>query len=180
MNYLVGQVMDGFISLDPLLGQLPRSTSIHHGPIRNVRGATPLDQSSMEVEISAGLTTDAVRNTDIEEHTAFLAHLAEANISSIAPQFFKGLEEVTNATGNAVDAGGKPFSWDYYNDVIEKMPLEFADDGKPHLPTLVMHPNLFEKIKEIEPTPEQLARRSRILERKRAEFNAQKRTRRLS
>lgn len=172
--------MDGFVSLDPLFGQMPRLTSTHQGPVRNVRGTTPLDQASMQIEIGAELTTDAIRHTNIEEHTAFLTRLAEANIASLAPQVFKGIEEITNATGNVVNAGGKPFSWDHFNDVIEKMSLEFDDDGNPLLPTMVVHPNQFEKIKSIEPTPEQLSRKSEIIERKRAEFYAQKRTRRLS
>jgi len=180
MNQFVGQVMDGFIALDPLLGQIPRTLSSHHGPIRNVRGPVPLDQESIRVEISTELIADAIRHTNTEEHTTFLTKLAESNIASLTPQFFKGLEEITNATGNVVDVKGRPFSWDYFNDMLEKILIGFDEEGKPMMPTLVMPPELYEQVKGIEPTPEQKARTSAIIARKRAEFNAQKRTRRLS
>ncbi len=180
IQHFVGQVIHGFMSLDSLLGQISRLPSNHKGPIRNVRGSTPLDQGMMRIESAAALATDAIRHTDIEAYTTFLYQLAESHIAAVAPQFYKTMAEVTTAVGNVVDAGGRPFSWDYCNDLLEKMAIDFDDDGKPTLPTIVMHPDLFEKIKNIEPTQEQLVRKSEILERKRVEFYAQKRTRRLS
>jgi hypothetical protein len=64
--------------------------------------------------------------------------------------------------------------------MLEKMYIEFDEEGQPKLPSLVMHPNLYEKVKEIKPTKEQEKTRAEIIERKRSEYNAQKRTRRLS
>jgi hypothetical protein len=65
-------------------------------------------------------------------------------------------------------------------DLIEKIDFGFDDEGNPIYPTLVLSPKMIEKLKTIKPTPEQEQRKKRIIEQKRAIFNAKKRTRRLS
>jgi hypothetical protein len=148
--------------------------------MRNVRSPTPLDQELFRVETTAELAGDAIRYTNIEAYTMFLYQLAESQIAGVAPQFYKTIAEVTTAVGNVVDCGGKPFSWDYFLDGIEKIQIDFDDNGNPIFPTVVVGDNLFERIKHLEPTHEHEERLSEILERKRAEFYDQKRTRRLS
>ena len=129
---------------------------------------------------TASLKLDTVRNTDIEDHTRFLSELAEANHERFARGFIQGMEELTEATGNVVNAGGRPFSWDLYCDMLEKVQLEFDESSRPMLPTLVTSPQLYGRIKDMEPSPEQAKRFREIIEKKKAEHNAKKRTRRLS
>lgn len=90
------------------------------------------------------------------------------------------MDEITNATGNVVRADGQPISWDLISDMLEKMPLDFDEQGNPLMPTMYASPEGAAQAREMTPTPEQQLRRSEIIERKRAEFYAQKRTRRLS
>jgi hypothetical protein len=174
------QVVKGFFSADSFFGQIPWKTTEHAGPVRNVRGPSPLDQMMPVVEAESSVSIDTIRNTDIEDYTQFLYVLATSSIQAFADEFFKGLGEITNAVGTSLDAGGEPFSFDMLNDILEKLHIQFDEEGEPILPTLVMHPKMAERIGNMKPTPEQEKRYAEIIERKRAEHYAKKRTRRLS
>ncbi|MBN1219905.1 MAG: hypothetical protein JXM69_13330 [Anaerolineae bacterium] len=174
------QVVKGFFSVDPLFGLMPWRSTEHYGPVRNVRGALPLDQTMPVIEAESSINMDTIHNTEIEDYVQFLAELATSSIQAFAPEFFKGLGEVTNAVGTSLDARGKPFSFDMLNDALERLYIEFDEEGEPILPALVMHPMMVERIRNMKPTPEQEKRHAEIMERKKTEYYAKKRTRRLS
>jgi len=176
---LIEQVIEGFLALDPLLGAIPKAESQHRGPIRNVRGDSPLDQNMPPIQSRVEIKLDTIHNTNFDDYTQLLCDIAQSNIAGLAQRFFKGMEEITSATGNTVNAAGKPFSFDLFNDLLEKVSIEFDKSGKPIFPTLVVPPAAYEKIKNLEPTPEQSERTSEIIAQKKAKFDAQKRTRRL-
>lgn len=180
MLRFIERVVMGFLSVDPLFGAMPWKSTEHRGPVRNVRGPSPLDQTMRSVEAESSISADAIRNTSIEDYTCFLYDLATSSIRTLAPGFFKGLAEITDAAGTSVDGRGQPFSFDMLNDVLEKLYIEFDEEGKPILPTLLMHPMMAERIKNMRLTPEQERRQAEIIERKKAEYYAKKRTRRLS
>ncbi len=176
----LADVMRGFLNADPLFSGIAWSTTVHQGPIRNVPGDTPLDQSMFSVTGEASLPWDSVRNGKIDEYIRFLVDLSESQRKSLARSFFKNLTEITDATGMTVNAGHKPLTIDMILDLLEKVEFGFDDEGKPQYPTLVLPPPLFERLKELKPTPEQDKRKTKIIEEKLARFNASKRTRRLS
>jgi len=180
ISQFTDQVMKGFFSADPLFGQMPWRPTEHGGPVRNVRGPSPLDQTMPVITGESSISVDTIRNTDIEDHTRFLYELATSLVQAFAPEFFKSIGEITDAVGTSLNAEGKPFSFDLLNDMLEKLDIEFDEEGEPVLPTLVMHPMMAERIVNMNPTPEQEKRHAEIMERKRAEYYAKKRTRRLS
>lgn len=180
MLRFMDQVLKGFFSLDPLFGPMPWRSTEHGGPIRNVRGPSPLDQTMPVIEADSSMSMDTIRNTDIEDHTRFLYELATSHIRAFAPEFFRGLGEVTNAVGMSLDAEGEPFSFDMLYDILEKLHIEFDEEGELIRPALVMPPMMAEQIRSMKPTPEQEKRCAEIIERKKAEYYAKKRTRRLS
>lgn len=176
----VGRVVRGFFSVDPLFSQVRWHSTMHAGPVRNVRGPSPIDQMMPAIESVSSIHADSIRKTDITSYTSFLYELAVSQIRAFAPQFFKGLREVMDAVGTSVDAEGQPFSFDLFNDMLEKFHMEFDEEGEPILPTLITHPEMAERITGMTPTPEQERRRAEIIKRKREEHYAKKRTRRLS
>jgi hypothetical protein len=180
MLRFIDQVVKGFFLADPLFGPTRWRPTEHAGPIRNVRGPSPLDQTMPVIEAESLVSMDSFRNTEIGNYTQFLYDLATSSIQAFAPEFFKGLGEVTGAVGTSLDAEGRPFSFDMLNDMLEKLHIEFDEEGEPILPTLVMHPMMAERIKNMKPTPKQEKRHAEIIKRKRAEYYAKKRTRRLS
>jgi hypothetical protein len=180
MYRFVQQVLAGFSAVDPLLGQMGRGSTAHNGPIRNVRGPSPIDQVMPPVEVESRIDHDSIRNTDIEDYTRMLHELATANIRVTKRQSLHDIGEVSEAVGTSIDAEGAPFSFDMVLDGLERISLEFDDEGNPLLPTLLMHPRMLDAIREFRPTPEQEGRQAEIIERKRREYHAQKRNRRLS
>jgi hypothetical protein len=176
----IGEIIRGLIKADPFFSQIEWSTTIHQGPIRNVSGDTPLDQSMFKVSGESSLSWNSIRDGKIEDYTQFLSDISEAQRKSLASQMFKGISEITNATGRTVDAKGQPLTIDLFLDVLEKVEFGFDDNGNPQYPTLVLPPGAIEKLKKLKFTPEQEQRQKQIIEEKRAEFNARKRTRRLS
>lgn len=176
----VTEVMNGFLNIDPLFSGIERSITIHRGPIRNVPGDTPLDQSMFQVTGEAELSWESVRNCKIDDYTLFLISMSESQRKSLARQFFRSLSEITDATGRTVKAKGQPLTADMILDLMERVEFGFDDDGNPQYPTLILPPAAIERLKALKPTPEQDQRWKQIIEEKRAKFNASKRTRRLS
>jgi len=176
----IAEVMNGFLNIDPLFSGIERSITIHRGPIRNVPGDTPLDQSMFQVRGESSLPWESVRNCKIDDYTRFLVEISESQRKSLAKQFFRSISEITDATGRSINAKGQPLTADMILDLMEKVEFGFDDDGNPQYPTLILPPAAIEKLKELKPTPEQDQRWKQIIEEKRAKFNASKRTRRLS
>ena len=176
----ITEVMQGFLGVDPLFSGIERDYTTHRGPIRNVPGDTPLDQSMFAVSGESSISWDSIRNGKIDEYTHFLVDLSESQRKSLARHFFKNISEITDATGRTVNAKGQPLTVDLILDLLEKVEFGFDDDGNPQYPTLVLPPAAIERLKKLEFTPEQEKRRQQIIEEKRARFNASKRTRRLS
>ena len=110
--------------------------------------------------------------------------LADQLIGKILPNMFATLREVTNETGNIVDAGGKPFSFELFLESIEKVQIEFNDvTGDPELPTMLVDPTLFERIRGILPewerNEEYKARYRALIARKRSDWDARESNRKL-
>lgn len=126
----IAEVMDGFLSLDPLFSGIERSKTVHRGPIRNVTGDAPLDQSMFDVRGEASLSWDTIRNGKIDDYTRFLADISESLRKSLARQFCKGISEVTDVTGRSINAKGKPLTVDMILDLMEKVEVRFDDDGQ--------------------------------------------------
>lgn len=176
----ITDVLQGLMSVDPFFSGIERDYTIHRGPIRNVPGDTPLDQSMFTVSGESSLSWDSIRNGKIDDYTHFLVDISESQRKSLARHFFKNISEITDATGRTVNAKGQPLTVDLILDLLEKVEFGFDDDGNPQYPTLVLPPAAIERLKKIKFTPEQEQRRTQIIEEKRARFNASKRTRRLS
>jgi hypothetical protein len=67
-----------------------------------------------------------------------------------------------------------------YMAALEKIELQFDRDGQPILPTLVVHPTMAKHLASLPPpTEEQQKAYSDLIERKRGEFNARRRYRKL-
>lgn len=176
----VSQIINGFISLDPILGSIQRSSTAHRGPVRNVRGENLLDQQASAIQGEANLDVEVIRKTDIDEHTVFMNALVEKIIKSFGKSLFTGLDEIVGATGNSINAKGEQFSFDMFLDALEKMHVSFDDEGQPIMPTIVVPPAIANQVAETKPTTEQEKRQAAILTQKKEEYDAQKRTRTLS
>jgi len=62
--------------------------------------------------------------------------------------FIRKMQAVTEKTGNLVDAQGHPFTPELFLELLEKVEIDFDDQGRPRLPALVVSPELATRIKE--------------------------------
>jgi hypothetical protein len=177
MNDVAGRVLAGFVGAHPVLGRIERQRTPHAGPTRNVRVPQVLDQSPERLEAVAHIKKADVRECNVDAHSAFLAELADQHVSAAARMLYRAADAVTTATGMTQDAGGQPLTWDVILDMVERMPITFNSDGSPNLPEVVAHPDTISKLAPI--TSAQLARQDEILRKKKEEYVAAKRTRRL-
>lgn len=96
---------------------------------------------------------------------------------------YQVLEETTKESGNVVDAGGKPLTYELFLDTISKISISFDKFGKPQMPTLVIHPNQEEKYKKMfedaDNDDEAKEKLRKILEAKKKEYNAEQARRKL-
>jgi hypothetical protein len=104
---------------------------------------------------------------------------AEAYSEQFGRHFYEQLSRVTEATGNVVNAADKPFFESLY-EMYEKVDLQFDEEGR-ITQELHMNPADAEKWEKgmAELTPEQQAKLAALVERKREEFIARRRSRRL-
>ena len=82
---------------------------------------------------------------------AFQKHIDDVATDMIGQQhrmMFRKLDAVTQKTGNVVSGDGKPFTFELYLEGLEKIDIDFDDEGHPFMPTMVLHPATWEKIKD--------------------------------
>jgi hypothetical protein len=100
---------------------------------------------------------------------------AEEGLKVLMPQFFDQLSRLSAAAGTSTDAKGQPFTWALLLKAWEKMEIEFDENGKSQL-SLVVGPGTHLP----PPTQEEQQAMNELLKRKRAEFDARQRRRKLS
>lgn len=92
-----------------------------------------------------------------------------------AGYLFEKMKEVTDRTGNVVNGKGQPFSFELFAESVKKIWIDFDEDGKPIMPTMVVPPELGEKLKVILPewdkNPEYKKTIDDIIDKKRKEWN---------
>jgi hypothetical protein len=71
---------------------------------------------------------------------AKLDQIAQQIASQMSQQAFATIREAVDAVGNTVDAGGRPISADTCLEMLEKMHLDFNEDGTHREVTIVVHP----------------------------------------
>ncbi len=164
---------------DPFLRLIPLRHTVHSGPIRNVPGPEPLDHPLELTEQSAAIDKETIRETEVEEFTEVLHRFAIGIARQRAEFTFRMMDEITRKTGNAISNEGKPLTYGVLIDMIEQAEMSFDEEGKPQS-SIVMSPDLYRRLTALQPTAEEEQRIAAVMRRKRAEHDAQKRTRRLS
>jgi len=115
-----------------------------------------------------------------ERLTEAINNAAEEGLKIGMPQIFEQLGRLSAAAGTAKDAKGHPLSWALILQTLEKMEIEFDKDGKPTL-EMIVAPDVYKQLLNLPPrTSEENRAWNELLERKRAEFNARQRRRKLS
>jgi len=128
------------------------------------------------------LMWEAIEAGDADALLVALDDAAEEYHEGLSKAFYGGMERLTEGTGLQVDAAGRPF-FDSYYEMLEKVEIPFEYDGSiSDSWVLVASPETAEVIEKARAafTPEQQAKLDALIDRKRSEALARRRTRRLS
>lgn len=155
--------------------------SNHEGPIsmRTNVNEEVIDKEPSLVEMSFNIPYESIINTDINCLIMAIEEASDSGLQSLIPQVFDFLSEVCEASGQVVDGKGQPYSFDLFLELLEKIEITFEDDGTPNMPTMVVNPKMREVIEKNPPTKEQEKKMEELINKKRNDFFAKKRTRRL-
>ena len=167
-------------SLDPVLSKIGIYPDLHRGGVKYRNESKELIIPKTTISATISISFDDIIDYKIELFCEQLYIFVNKQIQEIFKMLFKTMNQITQFTGNVTDAKGAKFNLDLFLDTFEKLELDFDEDGKPIFPTLIVGPELFEKIKHLKMTPEQEKRFGEIIEEKKKKYYASKCYRRLS
>lgn len=161
---------------DPVLDNFPVVTLPRRYRNRNTMpDGTTLDLEHMPVRTDFEISTTAIINCDGAALMDMFDRAVDTYLKSIMPQVFAILENVTAAAGTSIKAGGRALSAELIAEALEKMEVDFDDDGNPILPRVIVG----EGANVPDVTTEGQRKIDEILRRKRELFLAQRRRREL-
>jgi hypothetical protein len=166
------------LAREPLLAQISfeRSPGALGSVIEDEQGNdVDLPPGSMESEGS--MRVDAIRDGDLDEFLVAVDALSEAIADGYMRHLVGTIDVVTSATGNIVDASGRP-NYEAFMEALEALEWSLTDDDKLAMPSLIMNPAHVDKFPPL--TDEQKRRLEELQERKLKELLAARRSRRLS
>jgi hypothetical protein len=152
----------------------------HAGPMRNVRAPEPLDQPMKQFSVPMIANKDVFINGEVDEHTQMLYDFAKAHLDVVAPAAFESMRQVAEAAGMIEAQIEGKTALDVMRANLQKMDMEFDDDGKLKNLSILTHPDNLENMKKVMAEAEQDPECQRIMVAKREEYFATKRYRRLS
>jgi len=153
------------------------------GPVGSVvkdREGMDVDLGTKEVGFGFTLNVPAVRDGDLSNFLLQVGNASEELGKALVGGMVEVLDKVTDATGNVVKGQGE-INFDVIYEALEKIEWSLDDDGSLIKPTMVMHPDMAEKLGDLpDLTEEQKEKLAALEARKREEAHARRRTRRIS
>lgn len=124
-----------------------------------------------------------VPSTKPEEIIALMQQKGKEFGTAQAKHGYSVMTQVTEEMGNVVNNKNQPFTIDSYLEVMDKIQIDFDNEGKPVWPTMVVAPGNFEKaksvIREMETNPKARERMEKILVKKKETYDADQARRKL-
>jgi hypothetical protein len=172
---------DFIISQDPLIGDIPSGKTIHsRGTIyRSEEKRLEIPLAIMSAQVS--FTVTDVRDFNLEKICCDIYEFSQSFLEDMAKTLFATITQISDFTGNVVDGKGKKLSHEMMLEMLEKIHIDFDEEGNPKFPSLVIHPDMaksLEKLKSEEPLYKE--KYEEIISRKREAYYAEKGSRRLS
>ena len=165
---------------DPLLRQMGRNTTQRAGPVQYADLGEPIIHQPLNIQAPIQLATSAILDTEVEAIIASIADLAEKCLEQLMKGFFRRFVELCEKAGTAVSAGGRTISWDLVLDAFDRTDFDFDAAGNPKLPSLCAHPKMKASLDRQPFTEAHRQRLDAIIAKKREEYRARQRHRRLS
>ena len=166
------------------LSQIGRKR-VHEGNILRSSSVEGYTESSEYKRISSGFSIkpDEIIEKGVEAFFSQIDKISEELIKQQSQVIFKKMDEVTERTGNIVNAKGKGISPEIILDALEKVTIDFDEFGNPLFPALILNPKDWEKIKDKIPKweedPNLRKKHLELVEKKRREWRDRESRRKL-
>ncbi len=136
-----------------------------------------------KIEGKVSISSKDVVTKGLGAFAASQLQIAEEIKSKQTEMLIKEFKNTAEQSGNILDNRNRPFTFDTFITLLEKVTIEFDNDGRAILPSLVVAPELAEKLaKEIPKWEADLKNKERydkLLEKKREEWNDRESNRKL-
>jgi hypothetical protein len=182
MQFFSDAVRLMMVAQDELYGSIPTAEPTEVLPVtQNTMPSGEVVQTPpLLVKSVVVFQWDDIRTCNLNALAEQVNKSAEERLAQVMPHFFDVFHRTCDAAGTAAHAGGRPFSFELYLEGLERIEIQFDREGRPILPTLVMHPSMAEQLRAMPPiTAKQQKAMDELIERKRTEFNARRRHRKL-
>jgi hypothetical protein len=163
----------------PVLSQIkvvPMQSTV--STVVETRDAMALDLPAEPIGFELGVKAEDVRDGNFEALQVKLVEAAKGYAKQLSKLVYGTLGKITTATGNTLDAGGHPLTFEMLHEMLDKMEWTLDENDELSTPSLVMHPETASKLPQ--PTPEQDKMIEELKARKLEELLAKRRRRRLS
>ena len=121
------------------------------------------------------VNTDDIIKKGFQAFIEKIQGIADAIKEDKAKSLFETVKEVTEETGNIVDAKGQPIEFESFYEMLDKIWIDFDENSNPIFPSLVMHPEMFpsfqKKFVEWESNNEYKKKMEELTEKKRKLWN---------
>ena len=148
----------------PILSQIRRMAMA--GPLGSrIRTHDGVDVMLDEQEAGAELTIDlgAIRTGHFDSLYSQLDKASDEMARSLVGGLVQNLDAITAGTGNQVNAGGQPLSFEVFYAALEKIEFSLDENDDLVMPSLFVHPDTARKLQELpDATPEQEAQLSAL------------------
>lgn len=141
-----------------------------------------VELKSAEIGAPITIKDDDVVAFRLEPLLVSLDEAAEHHHAELSKYIYSTLEKITSATGNQIDAKGKSH-FEYMYEMYETIDLSFDEDGNVSSSyRMFADPETAARMeqREAEMTPDERRRLAELIERKRKEYFARRRRRKLS
>jgi hypothetical protein len=137
-----------------------------------------LDLSSEPVGFEMGWEPDDVLKGNFAALLLQLDSASQELAEKLVGVFVKTMGDVTESTGNVVNAEGSPPTFELIYEMLDKIEYSLDDDDELQMPSMIMHPDMVKKLPTL--TPEQETALEELRQQKQEELLAKLRRRRLS
>ncbi len=116
----------------------------------------------------------AIIEHGVDAYAKVMMEAVAVQQQQLSQMFRDKMDEVTEKTGNRVNAGGRPLSADLFLDMLEKVEIDFTDEGEPDFSAvrIVLSPEMGKHLQKFGPEweadPAFKKRHSEIIDKKRA------------
>jgi hypothetical protein len=178
MIRLLREIKDGLDKTHLILGQIQKISVVHGGTTRQVSEPKIVDTEMRRFSSLVTAGSEWISKTEVPPFVDLAFSLWEEFSTDAEKYLFETVGKTSEAVGNVHDAQGQNI-WDAQIEALKKLPMRFDKDGN-HNTKFYFGPKETRGARELVPPPEQQKRIDEVINAKREEYYAQKRTRRLS